>query len=62
MFGTLDKVGILRVSREHEEAGLDSKEHGGGAYSGADRAESFDHRADTRPAGAVDLEATLKCA
>jgi Amt family ammonium transporter len=36
-FGALRVAGILRVSAEDEEIGLDAAEHGGGAYAGADR-------------------------
>merc|ERR1712023_43316 len=41
MFGLLKVIGILRVSAEDEEAGLDAAEHGGSAYSGATRSTSY---------------------
>ena len=35
MFFALMKIGILRVSKEVEEAGMDVSKHGGSAYEDA---------------------------
>merc|ERR1711998_122735 len=55
MFGFLKAIGILRVSAEDEELGLDAAEHGGGAYSGAARKHD-----DASPTPAKDVEAALE--
>jgi len=55
MFGLLKAIGILRVSAEDEEQGLDATEHGGGAYSGAARKHD-----DESPTPAKDVEAALE--
>jgi len=59
MFGLLKVIGILRVSAEDEEAGLDAAEHGGSAYSGATRSTSFKETSEA-PTAAKDVEAALE--
>merc|ERR1711998_654041 len=59
MFGILKAIGILRVSAEIEEGGLDNTEHGGGAYDGAVRKPSFRAASSDTPTAAADVEAAL---
>lgn len=60
VFVFLKMIGILRVSLEEEEAGLDTQEHGGGAYDGAVRKPSFRKAGSDTPTAAGDVEAALE--